>query len=182
MAQPTVVQGKAARPADGAFGALLGSYLKPQWRRVVVLAQQADGSYRVAAQGPEESADGGTSHLGIDEVKVEQGSVNVSWPWNWHGCGGESTQQIKFHRNQWRVIDAYIRRATAIETPDGYEPGDSATLGHNLLTGSAVIHFEPTNGKAVNKSFHLKPSIELLDDSYDSGSGSIKQFDKYARC
>ena len=48
-------------------------------QRVVVLTQQADGSYQVAAQGPTRSTDGGTGHHGLDGVRIKLGSVFVSW-------------------------------------------------------------------------------------------------------
>ena len=151
--------------------------------RIVVLVQQADGSYRVAAQGPVRSTDGGTGHYGIDQVRVQRGSLFVSWSWNWHGCGGGSTQQIKFYRNQWRVIGAEFRKANAVEVPEGgYDAGDSATLSHNLLTGAVVIHVQPVGGDAFTDSFTGKPTVELLDERFEQDSGDVTEFSKYANC
>jgi|GEM_PF-3100321 len=193
----SVPQGErlTGKPEDQGYGDLAGAgrrdwagvvYAEAEQyrktRRVVVLAQQPDGSYRVAAQGPEESTDGGTSHNGIDSVRAEQGSVFVSWSWHWHGCTGSSVQQIKLYKGQWRVVGAELQHANAIQTDEGYDTGDSATLSHNLLTGRATIHFSPRKGKPVTRELRLKPSVELLDDGFDSGAGSVAAFAEYAGC
>ena len=151
-------------------------------RRLVVLSQQPDGSYQVAAQGPEESSDGGTGHFSIDDVRIKQGSLFVSWSSGWHGCASSSTQQVKFYKNQWRVVGAEFSQSTSIETPDGYGEGDSATMSHNLLTGAVLIHFTPLHRKPVTKTFTRKPTIELLDDKFDSDSGGVDDFANYAGC
>ena len=183
------------KPADQGYGDLAGAGRR-DWAgvvywdaqefgrmlRLVVLTQQADGSYRVAAQGPEQGTNGGTSHNGIDAVRVEQGSVFVSWSWSWHGCAGGSEQQIKLYKGRWRVVGAELHHSNAIETDEGYDTGDSATLSHNLLTGRATIHFTPLKGKSVTKELRMKPSVELLDDGYGSGAGSVAAFAGYAGC
>ena len=151
-------------------------------RQLVVLAQQRDGSYEVAAQGPVESTDGGTGHFSLDEVRIKQGSLFVSWSSSWHGCGEGSTQQIKFYKNQWRVVGAEFSQSTSTETSDGYDVGDSATMSHNLLTGAVVIHFKPLHRKAETKTLMRKPTLELLDDKFGSDSGSVEDFAKYAGC
>lgn len=151
-------------------------------RQIVVLTQQADGSYQVAAQGPVESTEGGTGHHSLDKVDLKQGSMFVSWSWNWHGCGGGSTQQIKFYKNQWRVIGAEFNQSTSTETPNGYGVGDSATMSRNLLTGALVIHFQPLNRKAVTKRSKLKPSTDLLDGTFGEGTGAVEEFSNYAGC
>jgi hypothetical protein len=80
------------------------------------------------------------------------------------------------------VIGAEFNQSAAIVTADGYDTGDSATLSHNLLTGTAVIHFEPIHRKAMTRTLHHKPVVELLDDGFDSGSGWVKEFANYAGC
>ncbi len=151
-------------------------------QRIVVLSQQADGSYQVAAQGPTLSTNGGTGHHGLDGVRIKQGSVFVSWSWNWHGCGGSSTQQIKFYKNQWRVIGAEFSRAGSTETPNGYDAGDFVRSSHNLLTGTVVTHFKPADGKPETMSSKLTPSIEILDDSLGEDTGTVEEFSTYASC
>lgn len=151
-------------------------------RQLVVLAQQADGSYRVAAQGPVLSTDGGTAHHGLGDLRIQQGSMFVSWYWNWHGCGGGSTQQIKFYKNEWRVIGAEFSRAASIETPNGQDAGDAIRISHNLLTGAVVIRLTPAQGKPRTSRFKHKPSIVLLDDSFGEDAGGVEEFSSYASC
>jgi hypothetical protein len=152
-------------------------------RQIIVLVQQADGSYQVAAQGPVESTEGGTGNHGLDGVSISQGSVYVSWSWNWHGCSGRATQQIRLYKGMWRVIGAEFEQSAATQTPDGaYDDGDSATLSHNLLTGSVVIDFKPLHGKAVTKRLRLKPETVLLDENFGEGAGAVQEFSKYAGC
>ena len=151
-------------------------------RQLVILAQRPDGGYEVAAQGPREPTDGGTGHFSLDELRINQGSLFVSWSWSWHGCAGGATQQVKFYKNQWRVVGAEFNHSNSIETSDGYDTGDSATLSHNLLTGAVVIHFMPREHKPVTKTLALKPALELLDDNFGDGSGGVEEFSKYAGC
>jgi hypothetical protein len=151
-------------------------------RQVVVLSQNADGRYKVAAIGPEESTDGGTGHHELDSVQVNNGSIFVSWSWNWHGCGGSSTQQIKLYKNQWRVIGAEFQQSNAIETPDGYDLGDSASMSHNLLTGTIIIDFRPHKSKAVRKRINVAPSTNFLDENFSESTGSVDEFSGYAGC
>ena len=151
-------------------------------RQLVVLAQQADGSYQVAAQGPVQSTNGGTAHHGLDGVRIKQGSVFVSWSWNWHGCGGGSSQQIKFYKNQWRVIGAEFNRAASIETPQGYDVGDAIRISHNLLTGAVEVRLKPATGKPETVNFKNKPSIVLLDDGFDEDAGATEEYASYASC
>jgi hypothetical protein len=150
--------------------------------RVVVLSQQADGSYRLAAQGPLQTGDGGTGHHSLDAVDIKRGSVFVSWSWSWHGCAGGVTQQIKFYKDQWRMIGAEFNQSTPTVTDDGYDLGDSATLSNNLLTGAAVIHFKPLHRKEVTTTLKRAPSTVLLDDNFGEDSGSVDEFSKYAGC
>lgn len=153
-------------------------------QRIVVLTQQADGSYQVAAQGPTRSIDGGTGHHGLGGVRIKQGSVFVSWSWNWHGCGGSSTQQIKFYRKQWRVIGAEFTRASAVETPNGYDGGDFVHISHNLLTGAAVMSLKPVEGDGKPETVHSThtPVTEVLDDSFGEDTGAVEEFSTYASC
>jgi hypothetical protein len=151
-------------------------------RQLVVLAQQADGSYQVAAQGPVQSTNGGTGHHGLDAVRIKQGSVLVSWSWNWHGCGGGSSQQIKFYKNQWRVIGAEFNRAASIDTPQGYDAGDAIRISHNLLTGAVVVRLQPAQGKPQTMNFKNKPSVVLLDDGFDEDTGGTEEYASYASC
>lgn len=152
-------------------------------RQVVILTQNTDGRYTVAALGPEEPADGGTGHHSLDSVQVNQGSVFVSWSWNWHGCSGDSIQRIKLYNNQWRLIGADFHQSNAIETSDGgYDIGDSASMSHNLLTGRVVIDFHPHKAKAIRKTIHRPPSNKLLDQYFSEDSGYIEEFSKYGGC
>jgi hypothetical protein len=150
--------------------------------QLVVLSQQPDGGYAVAAQGPVRSTNGGTAHHGLSRVLIKQRSVFVSWDWNWHGCGGGSTQQIRLYKGEWRVIGAEFNRAAAIQTPDGFEDGDSVRYSHNLLTGSAVMHLTPAGGKPGTLSSRLQPEHVLLDDAFDEETGEVPEFYTYARC
>jgi len=152
-------------------------------RQVVILAQNADGQYKVAALGPAETADGGTGHHALDSVQVSQGSIFVSWSWNWHGCIGGSSQQIKLYENQWRVIGAEFYQSNAIEMPDGgYDLGDSASMSHNQLTGTVIIDFHPHKAKVVRKRMRVAPSDNLLDKNFFEDTGSVDEFSRYAGC
>lgn len=153
-------------------------------QRIVVLAQQADGSYELVAQGPTRSTFGGTAHHDLDDVRVRQASVFVSWSWNWHGCGGSSTQQIRFYRQQWRVIGAEFTRASAVETPDGYDGGDVVRISHNLLTGAIVMNLKPADGNGKPKTMRLThaPVTELLDDDFGEDTGAVEEFSTYGSC
>lgn len=150
--------------------------------RVAVLVQQADGSYRVAAQSALRSTNGGTAHHGLDEVSIQRGSLFVHWSWNWHGCGGSSVQQVKFHKHEWRVIGAEITRAAAVETADGYDAGDSITISHDLLTGDVVVRLKPADGPAETTRSRVKPERVLLDDSFDEDTGGVDGYSSYAIC
>ncbi len=80
------------------------------------------------------------------------------------------------------MVGAEFSQSTSTETPDGYGEGDSATMSHNLLTGAVVIHFTPLHRKPVTKTFVRQPTIELLDDKFDSDSGGVEDFANYAGC
>lgn len=151
-------------------------------RQIVVLTQNADGSYQVAAQSGVESTFGGTGHHELESVELQNGSIFTEWSWSWHGCGGGSIQQIKFYKGQWRVIGAEFRQANSVETSDGYDVGDSATLSHNLITGTAIIHFTPKGGKPRLITRKLAPEVILLDDKFEENAGDIEEFSKYAGC
>lgn len=151
-------------------------------RQIVVLTQNADGSYQVAAQSGVESTFGGTGHHELDSVTVQNGSVFTEWSWSWHGCAGTATQQIKFYKGQWRVIGAEFKQSNSVETADGYDVGDSATLSHNLITGAAIIHFTPRMGKPRDVKRQHAPEVILLDDQFEEGAGGIEEFSKYAGC
>jgi len=150
--------------------------------RVAVLVQLADGSYQVAAQSPLRSTDGGTAHHGFGEVSIKRGSLFVNWSWNWHGCGGSSTQQVKFYKHEWRVIGAEIRRGASVETPDGYDGGESIAISHDLLTGDVVVRLKPADGPAQTMRDKLKPERVLLDDSFDEDTGGVDGYSSYASC
>jgi hypothetical protein len=153
-------------------------------QRIVVLAQQPDGGYLVAAQGPTRSTDGGSRLHGLEGVQVDQGSVFVSWSWSWHGCVGGSTQQIKYYRKQWRVIGAKFTSSKSVETPNGDEIGNFARISHNLLTGDVVMNLESIGGRSKPKTLRARhaPVTILLDEGFGERSGSTDEFSSYAGC
>jgi len=152
-------------------------------RQIVVLTQNAEGQYVLAAHGPHTSTNEGTSHVSLDEVTINRGSFFVSWSWYWHGCGGHSRQQIKLYDNQWRVIGAEISQSNSTIDDDGaYDTGDSAELSNNLLTGTAVIHSKPHQKRAVTKTMHKQPSVVLFNEKFDEDTGDVDEFADYARC
>ncbi len=181
---------------EGSFGDLTGTGHRDwagvvKWddaegfrmRQVAVLAQLADGQYRVEALGPEEGNSGGTGQHFLEMVEIRQGSAYLTWSWHWHGCAGGSTHQIKLYKNQWRVIGAEFNQSTSFITPDGgYDVGDSATMSHNLLTGAGIIYFKPRKGKAIKVKLQGAPSTQLLDADYSENSGSRDEFSSYAGC
>ena len=45
-----------------------------------------------------------------------------------------------------------------------------------------VVHLEPATGKPETMNFKNKPSIVLLDDSFDEDAGGTEEYSSYASC
>ena len=82
------------------------------------------------------------------------------------------------------MIGAEFTRASAVETPNGYDGGDVVRISHNLLTGVAVMSLKPVegNGKPETMNSTHAPVTELLDDGFGEDTGAVEEFASYASC
>lgn len=164
--QSRVVKGDLTgdRRSDMAILVVSGEDLSDRTQRLVVLAQDADGLYSLAASSAQTQSVG-MGCCWVEWLEIKRGSIFIQNNAK-TACNIEAaTHQFKLHHGSWRLVGLKI-----IYLEHCAEPQITTTQDFNLLTGKAIYTNE-TEGKKTNvRVENGKPSVYLLGE-YDFYNG-----------
>lgn len=141
-----------------------GKEFSDRTHQLVILVQEADGLYRLAASSVE-TVPAGMGCCWVEWLEIKNGSVFIQNNAK-TACDIEAaTHQFKLHRGKWRLIGLKIVYYKHCD-----DPQVTTIKDFNLLTGKAIYTNE-TDGKQTKAiSTKNRASVHLLND-YDFYNG-----------
>ena len=155
--------------SDIAILVAIGDDVSDRTQKLVVLVQENNGLYRIAASSAQTQSVG-MGCCWVEWLEIKRGSIFIQNNAK-TACNIEAaTHQFKLHNGTWRLIGLKI-----IYYEHCAEPQVTTTQDFNLLTGKTIYTYEKEGKKPTVRLTKGRPSFySLTDYDFYNGFGSPK--------